>query len=282
MQVGKDVMENVERGIEWIRLAREKGASVICFPELSFLPFFPQVYGDRKWFDYAEPVPGPMTERISVAARAAGIVAIVNIYEKTDRADFYNTSFVVDADGVLKGKYRMAHVAEGPGFNEKFYYWPGNSGYPVFDTRIGRIGVAICHDRNFPEVFRCLALDGAQIVFVPTVLTVAAYEEAAGFLDIPQQAASMANGMFTACVNRIGHGNCAWTNPDAGVPEKKLTACGASLVTNPVGAIIGRAAVGREDLAVVDIDLDEVFRARQRRPFFRDRRPETYMRLTAP
>jgi N-carbamoylputrescine amidase len=279
MQAGQDVEDNIKRGLEWVRLAAEKGASAICFPELSFLPFFPQARGDRKYFEWAETVPGPTADRVSEAARAAGIVVIVNVYEKTRRGDFYNTALVVDVDGVLKGKYRMTHIAEGPGFNEKFYYWPGDSGYPVFQTRIGRIGIATCHDRSFPEVFRCLALDGAEIVFVPTVLTVSAYREASVFLDIPQQAASMANGIFTVCVNRVGPGGCAKPDPEAGVTAEKLTSCGASLVTNPFGKVVGRASLECEDLAIVEIDPAEVLAARHRRPYFRDRRPETYERL---
>ncbi|MCI0538890.1 MAG: hypothetical protein L0Z50_27095 [Verrucomicrobiales bacterium] len=281
MQVGPDPKANLSRGIEWIRKAAEAGASVICFPELSFLPFFPQAYGLRQYFEYAETVPGPTADRISEVAGAAGIVVIVNIYEKTERGDFFNTAIVADADGVLKGKYRMAHIAEGPGFNEKFYYWPGDSGYPVFQTRIGRVGIATCHDRNFPETFRCLALDGAEIVFVPTVFTVSAYHEASDFLTIPQQAASMANGIFTVCVNRIGPGGCAGPDSEAEVTAEKLTSCGSSLVTNPIGKIVGRAALESEDLAIVDIDPAEVLAARRRRPYFRDRRPGTYRRLTA-
>lgn len=214
-------------------------------------------------------------------ARSSGDGGKLIVVGRPFNSENYNTAFVVDADGVLKGKYRMAHIAEGPGFNENFYYWPGDSGYPVFQTLIGRIGIATCHDRNFPEVFRCLALDGAEIVFVPTGLTVSAYQEASNFLDIPQQAASMANGIFTVCVNRVGPGGCAKPDPEAGVSAEKLAACGASLVTNPFGKIVGRAALEREDLAIVDIDPAEVLAARHRRPFFRDRRPETYMRLTA-
>ncbi|HEV2842613.1 MAG TPA: nitrilase-related carbon-nitrogen hydrolase [Chthoniobacterales bacterium] len=280
MQVGPNTEENLSRGIEWIRIAAEKGASVICFPELSFLPFFPKERALRKYFSLAEAVPGPTTDRISEAAVAAEIVVIVNIYEKTGRGDFYSTALVMDADGTLKGRYRMAHIAEGPGFNEKFYYWPGDSGYPVFQTHIGAIGVAICHDRNFPEVFRCLALNGAEIVFVPTAFTLSAYQEAPKFLDIPQQAASMANSIFTVCVNRVG--SCARAEPHpSGATEETFTACGASLVTNPFGEIVHRAALEHEELAFVDIELTEVRNARQRRPYFRDRRPETYAGLTA-
>ena len=281
MKVGPDPSVNLRRGVEWIRKAGEGGAAAICFPELSFLPFFPQARCDRQYFQWAETIPGPTTDRMCEAACATQIGVIANIYETTKRGDFYNTAIIVDADGVLKGKYRMGHIAEGPGFNEKFYYWPGDSGYPVFQSRIGRIGVAICHDRNFPEVFRCLALEGAEVVFVPTVFSLSAYREAPAFLEISQQAASLANGIFTVCVNRVGPGGCAKPDPDGEANEEKLTACGNSLVTNPFGSVIGRAALEREDIAIVEINPAEVLDARHRRPYFRDRRPETYTRLHA-
>lgn len=275
IEAGQDRTRNIERGVEWIHAAAAKAASAICFPELSFLPFFPQAPGRRGYFEWAESIPGPTTDRLGEAARSAGIVVVANLYEQSDRDQFFNTAVLLESDGVLRGAYRMAHIAEGPGFHEKYYYWPGNSGYPIFETKLGKVGMAICHDRNFPEVFRCLALGGAFLVFVPTAFSKLAYRTGPHFLDVPQQAASMANGIFTVCVNRVGPGGCeALAAPS--VPADKMTFCGGSMVTGPSGEVIARGAMEREDLVMATIEPAAVQSAREARPYFRDRRPESY------
>lgn len=277
MAVETDHEANVGRGLDLMTRAHREGASAICFSELSFLPFFPHARADSRYFEWAETIPGPTVERFQDAAREKGLVVVLNVYERTAREDFFDTTAVIGMDGSLLGTCRMAHIAENAAFNEKYYYWPGDSGYPVFHTDIGAIGVATCHDRNFPEVFRSLALNGAAIVFVPTAYSMDAYLRSRAFYEIPQQAASMANGIYTICVNRVGPGRCV--RALSGVSADKLTFCGASFATSPSGEVVARAKEGADDLAVATVSLQEVAAARMRRPFFRDRRPETYSRL---
>lgn len=277
MSQSTDVEKNLTKGLEMMECAAKEGAQAICFAELCFLPFFPHDRSNAKHFTLAEPVNGATVRRIQAAAQRLSLVTVINIYEVTDRGDYYDSAVVIDADGTMLGTYRMTHLAENAAFNEKYYYWPGNQGYPVFSTAIGRVGVAVCHDRNFPEVFRALALDGAQVVFVPTAYSWAGYESSREFFEIPNQAASMANAIFTVCVNRVGPGGCVEELP--GVSPRKLEFCGGSFVTGPTGRVIGRAATGQEEVKCIDLPLEEVQIARQRRPFFRDRRPETYQRL---
>lgn len=275
--VGPDRERNVCRGLDILSEAAGRGAQAICFAELSFLPFFPHVRADGAYFGWAEPICGPTVQRFREAAREHGILTIINIYERTERHDYFDTAVVLHPDGREPDSYRMGHLAESAAFNEKFYYWPGDSGYPVFDTCLGLIGVAVCHDRQFPEVFRSVALSGANVVFVPTAYSCAAFESSRRFFEIPNQAASMANGIFTVCVNRVGPGGCGNSLP--GIPERRLTFCGASFITSPLGEVIGQAQENVDDLVLVELDLTLVRSARECRPFLRDRRPNTYGRL---
>ena len=275
--VGPDIEENIRHCIRAVESASDGGATAICFPELSYLPFFPHARADPKYFKWAEPASGPTIKRFQEAAAKRNIVVLLNVYEATSRRDYYDTTIAIDADGSIRGSYRMTHRAESSAFNESFYYWPGDSGFPNFETTIGRIGIATCHDRHFPEVFRCLALEGASIVFVPNAISVHSFEQSRSFFEIPNQAASMANGIFTVCVNRIGPGGCV--EMLHGVPHDKFTFAGASFVTAPDGRITEQAAVGTEQLLITTLEIDEVQHARHHRPFFRDRRPECYGRL---
>jgi N-carbamoylputrescine amidase len=277
VEIGNDVEENLHHCIGSVASAAEGGAAAICFPELSCLPFFPHARANPKYFDLAEAIPGPRVNRFQDAAAKHGIVVVLNVYEATSRYDYYDTTVAIDADGSIRGSYRMTHKAESSAFNESFYYWRGDSGFPAFETAIGRIGLATCYDRHFPEVFRCLALEGAWVVFVPNAISVHSIEHSRNFFEMPNQAASMANGIFTVCVNRSGPGGCVEFLPE--VPRDKFTFAGASFVTAPDGRITAQAEVRAEQLLITTLDTAEVQKARHQRPFFRDRRPECYGRL---
>jgi len=254
---------NMDKAIELIKDASELNAKLICFPELSIDRFFPQKIHDPNYFDLGEPIPGPTTKIFQEQARNNSIAIVFNLYEKAAPGIFYDTSPVIDSDGRLLGTQRMMHIGESRYYNEKFYYKPGNSGYPVFDTEVLNVGLAICYDRHFPEQMRLLALAGAQIILVPTA-------SSASFKGIPwkveMQAASITNGVFIGVTNRVG-------------TEDDMAFMGNSFATNPFGEIIAEASTDQEELLIVDIDLEQIDEARERWPFFRDRRPDTYSDL---
>jgi beta-ureidopropionase len=250
------------KAMEWMRRAADQGADLIVFPELAFDFFFPQVRADAQYFDWAEPIPGPTTERFQAAAAEHGMVTVINVFERAAPGRYYDASPVIDADGTLLGVSRMLHIAEEPGYNEKFYYWPGNSGWPVFETEVGRVGVAICYDRHYPEHFRRLALSGAELVAVPTATSMS--EQA--FKDVWEieiQAAAVANQIFVAVANRAGL-------------DRELQFFGESFVASPTGQVISRAASDEEELLITEIDLGAIEAARRHVPFLRDLRYDLY------
>ncbi len=252
--------QSVEKAIEQMRRASEQGAEIICFPEMAFDPFFPQWRCERKFFDLAEPVPGPTSERFQEAAGRYRLVTVLNLFERAAPGEHYDCSPVIDADGNYLGKSRMMHIAEEPHFNEKFYYWPGNTGYPVYSTKAGRLGLAICYDRHFPEQIRALVVQGAQLILSPFVGLVS---DPLDLYEIEMQGASFQNQVFFGVVNRSGRGHTA-------------DFAGRSFVTGPSGAVIARGRSMEEDLVIADLDLDLIDHWRAERRFLRDRRPETY------
>lgn len=256
-----DHAANLDAAAALIAQAAERGADLICFPEMGFQPFFPRHRADPRYFDWAEPVPdGPTVKRLQQLARDAGIVVISNLFERAAPGEYYNCTPVIDADGTFKGLSRMTHIAEAPGFNEKFYYRPGDGGFRVFDTAAGRLGIAICYDRHYPEQLRILALRGCDILLVPLA---AISREQWSMFEMELQVASFQNQFFSVVVNRAGH-------------EGEMEFIGRSFVTNPYGEVIGRAADGRPDLVIIDVDTDSIDGARRVIPHFRDRRPELY------
>ncbi len=260
VSAAEDREQNIMKAFELIEEAAEMDAKLICFPEMGFDIFFPQVIHDPTYFALGEPIPGPTTERLQEQARANQIAIVCNIYEKAAPGIFYDASPVIDTDGTLLGKQRMMHIAEFRHYNEKYYYKPGNSGYPVFETEAVNIGVAICYDRHYPEQIRLLTLAGAQIIVLPTATSTA-------FRGLPWeteiQAASIAKGVFIAVCNRVGI-------------EDEITFFGHSFVTNPFGEVIVRASEDQEELLFADVDLELIDQARERWSFLRDRRPDTY------
>jgi len=257
------------------RLARQgaaDGAQIIGFQELFYGPYFGAVQ-DQKYYAYTEPVPGPTTERFQTLAAELSLVIILPVYEVVNTGEYYNTAAVIDADGSLLGKYRKHHLPNLPAFWEKFYFRPGNLGYPVFDTAVGQVGVYICYDRHFPEGWRELGLGGAEIVFNPSATKPGLSNR---LWELEQPAAAAANQYFVAANNRIGQ------EVDEFGPEAPHF-YGSSYFVDPRGNIVGEmASEDREEIVIRDLDLDEITRTRNDWQFYRDRRPETYARTVAP
>ncbi|MBB2924979.1 nitrilase-related carbon-nitrogen hydrolase [Cellulomonas cellasea] len=257
---------------DFTRQAAAQGAQVICFQELFYGPYF-GITQDPAYYEYAESVPGPTTERFAALAAELGIVIVLPVYEEDQPGVLYNTAAVIDADGSYLGKYRKHHIPHLPKFWEKFYFRPGNLGWPVFETAVGKIGVNICYDRHFPEGWRTLALNGAEIVFNPNATAPGISNK---LWEIEQPAAAIANGYFVAACNRVG----AETNEYG---DEAVAFYGSSYVVGPDGNVVGDVASSTEaGLIVRDVDLDQVREVRERWQFFRDRRPDAYAPIVAP
>ena len=255
-----DKRHNVERGLAALGQAARAGAQVVVYPELAFEPFHPQRPAGKDRFSLAESVPGPTTDRFIRAAREHGVVVVINLYERDgDRA--FDCSPVIDSDGTLLGRTRMIHITDYPCFHEQGYYTPGDTGAPVYRTRAGAIGVAICYDRHYPEYMRGLALGGAELVVVPQAGAVGEWPE--GLYEAEMQVAAFQNGYFVGLCNRIGREEC-------------LTFAGESFVCGPDGALLARAASGQDAILQADVDLRTAAASHARRLFLRHRRPELY------
>jgi beta-ureidopropionase len=252
----------------YAREAAAQGAKVICFQELFYGPYFCQVQ-DAAYYAYAESVPGPTVERFSALAAELGTVVVLPVYEEEQPGVLYNTAAVIDADGRYLGKYRKTHIPHVRGFWEKFYFRPGNLGYPVFDTAVGRVGVYICYDRHFPEGWRALGLNGAEIVLNPSATS----RGLSNYLwRLEQPAAAVANEYYVGAINRVGV-------EDLGDDDFY----GTSYFVDPEGAFVGDPADDHEEeLVVRDLDLDLLRVVRDRWQFYRDRRPDAYEDLTRP
>ena len=251
-----------------LRDAADQGAKLVCFQELFYGPYFCQVQ-DAAYYAYAESVPGPTVERFSALAAELGTVVVLPVYEEEQPGVLYNTAAVIDADGRYLGKYRKTHIPHVRGFWEKFYFRPGNLGYPVFDTAVGRVGVYICYDRHFPEGWRALGLNGAEIVLNPSATS----RGLSNYLwRLEQPAAAVANEYYVGAINRVGV-------EDLGDDDFY----GTSYFVDPEGAFVGDPADDHEEeLVVRDLDLDLLRVVRDRWQFYRDRRPDAYDDLVTP
>jgi N-carbamoylputrescine amidase len=263
--VGPEREDNVHKALRLLQDAAQAGAQLAVFPEMSIDPFFPQYRAEKKYFDWGVPVPGPLTDHFQEQATRHGVATVINLFEHAGPGRYYDCSPVFHIDGHYLGKQRMTHILEGPGYNERYYYWPGNSGYQVFDIGPASIGVAICYDRHFPELMRALALDGAEIIVVPTA-TASLEAQFRAVWEIEMQAAAVANGVFVAVANRAG-------------VDDTLAFFGRSFVTDPYGQVLARAPENDIALLLVDLDLNLIEEARRDMPFLRDRRPDTYSKL---
>lgn len=263
----KEIMDAMyDKHIPYIEEAGRQGVQILCLQEIFNTPYFCPGQ-DKKWYESAESVPGPTTEKMQVLAKKHNMVIIVPIYEKEQPGVLYNTAAVIDADGTYLGKYRKNHIPHTTGFWEKFFFKPGNLGYPVFQTKYAKVGVYICYDRHFPDGARALGLNGAEIVYNPSA-TVAGLSEYLWKLEQPAHAA--ANGYFMGCINRVGEEK----------PWNLGKFYGQSYFVDPRGQIFSQASRDDDELLVAEFDLDLIDEVRSTWQFYRDRRPETYGRLT--
>jgi N-carbamoylputrescine amidase len=261
MACGPEKARNIDRLLTLMELAAEQEAGVVCFQELATTTWFPASAGDGA-FALAEPIPGPTTETFQAAASRHGVVVVLPIFERADAGRYYNSAAVIDTDGQLLGVYRKMHVPLIPLWQEKYYFSPGDTGWPVFETSAGRLGIQVCWDNFFPEGSRILALKGAEILLAPT---------AAAFASQPRWRAAItanaiSNGVFVFRVNRVGQ-------------EGRQKFYGKSFCVSPDGELINEPSSDHDGVVLAECDLSFIEQARRTWTFFRDRRPETYLEL---
>jgi len=267
----EDAKANMKAAEQGVRKAARQGAQIICLQELFQTPYFCQTE-DHSHFNRAEEIPCPSTRAMSQLASELGVVLILPLFEKRSTGIYHNTAVVLDADGSIAGRYRKMHIPDDPGFYEKFYFTPGDTGFQTIPTRFGKIGVLICWDQWFPEAARLTALSGAQILFYPTAIGYQAFDKSVAEKQVHawqtiQKAHSIANGVFTVVVNRVGQ-------------EDQLNFWGRSFVSDPFGEILVEASAKEPEVLVVDCDLGLIEETRQGWPFLRDRRVDAYQNLT--
>jgi N-carbamoylputrescine amidase len=272
MACSKDPNENLAKA-EWrIREAAGKGAQIICVQELFRSQYFCQ-REDAALFDLAEPVPGPTTESFTRLARSLDVALIGSVFERRAAGVYHNTALAIDADGTLLGIYRKMHIPDDPGYYEKYYFTPGDLGFPCFDTRFARVAPLVCWDQWYPEAARLAALAGAQVLFYPTAIGWHPAEKArSGAAEHDawrtiQRSHAIANGLYVAAVNRVGY---------EGPPETGLEFWGGSFVTDPFGQVLAEASHDGEETLIVECDPRRIEEARRAWPFLRDRRIDAY------
>ncbi len=268
----KDKEYNIQKTIESIRKAAQKGANIVCLQELFSSLYFCDVE-DYENFKLAEPIPGKTTSMLEEIAKELGIVIIASMFEKRAHGLYFNTTAVIDADGIYLGKYRKMHIPDDPGYYEKFYFTPGDTGYMTFKTKFGRIGVLICWDQWYPEAARITSLMGAEILFYPTAIGWAKSQdketntEQYNAWQTIQRSHAIANGVHVVSVNRTGE-------------EGEMQFWGGSFVSNPFGTVMYQAPHLEEDINVIEIDLEKTDHYRTHWPYLRDRRIDSYQPIT--
>ncbi len=270
-----DPEQNLARAVARVEEAARAGAAVVCLPELFRTQYFCQVE-DAAAFDLAEPVPGPTTEALGAVARAKNVVVITSVFERRAPGIYHNSVAVIDANGKMAGLYRKMHIPDDPAYYEKFYFTPGDLGFRAFETQAGRIGALICWDQWYPEAARLVALQGATVLFYPTAIGWHPEEKSshgAGQLDAwrtVQRGHAISNGIYVAVVNRVGHEKVARASGNG------IEFWGTSFVCDPFGAMVAEAPADREQLLLVQVDLERVEEVRRHWPFLRDRRVDAY------
>ncbi len=272
MACSRDPEENLEKAIWRIREAAGRGAQVICLQELFRSQYFCREE-NPELFCFAEPIPGPTTERLGALAAELGVVIIASVFERRAAGLYHNTAAVLDADGELAGIYRKMHIPDDPLYYEKFYFTPGDLGFRIFETRYARIGVLVCWDQWYPEAARLVSLRGATIVFYPTAIGWhPAEKETHGAAQLDawrtvQRGHAIANGIYVAAVNRVGF---------EGSEQSGLEFWGSSFVAGPFGEILAEAPADREEILVAECDPRRIEEVRRNWPFLRDRRTDAY------
>jgi len=271
------IEENFAAAIRGIREAAGRGAQIICLQELFRSLYFCQAE-DHKYFELAEPIPGPSSDALCELARELGVVIVASLFERRAAGVYHNTAAIIDADGTFLGKYRKMHIPDDPLFYEKFYFTPGDLGFSAWDTKFGRIGVCICWDQWYPEAARLTALRGAQILFYPTAIGWHPSEKAKygerqhSSWETIQRGHAIANGCYVAAPNRVG-----LETPEGG---DGIEFWGQSFICDPSGQILDKAPSDAEAILVTEIDLANVDTQRTHWPFLRDRRIDAYGEIT--
>ncbi len=258
---GEDKEKNLEKAIKFAQIASEKGAQIICFQELFTTHWFPKEM-DRSHFSLAEKIDGPSMRRMQKLAKETEVVLVCPMFEKEGESSFYNSAVVIDAGGEILGSYRKIHIPQIPLWEEKYYFSPGNLGFPIFETRFAVIGVQICWDNFFPEGSRILALKGAQIIFSPTAAAFASQKK----WETVISGNAISNGVYLFRVNRVGS-------------EERQDFYGRSFCMSPEGELLDEPTGMKEGIALIDIDLRRIDKVRKEWPFFKDRRPESYKEI---
>jgi N-carbamoylputrescine amidase len=266
---------NMRKALQGVRDAAARGAQIVCLQELFRSQYFCQTE-DHRYFDLAEPIPGPSTDALSALAKELGVVIVASLFEKRAEGLYHNTAAVIDADGRYLGKYRKMHIPDDPQYYEKFYFTPGDLGFRSWDTRFGRIGVLVCWDQWYPEAARLTALSGAQILFYPTAIGWLPPEKAEhgaqqqSAWETIQRSHAIANGVYVCAVNRVGH---------EGDAAGGIEFWGGSFVADPGGRVLVKGGTG-EEVLTVPVDLAKVDVSRTHWPFLRDRRIDAYQDIT--
>ncbi len=256
----------IAKHLPLIDQAGAAGVQILCLQEIFSGPYF-CAEQDTKWYQTAETIPGPTTELMAEYAKKYQMVIVVPIYEEAISGVYYNTAAVIDADGTYLGKFRKIHIPHTwPGFWEKFYFKPGNLGFPVFETAYAKIGIYICYDRHFPECARVLALNGAEILFNPSATTTGKSQY---LWELEQPAQAVANGVFIGANNRVGIEK----------PWEFGEFYGSSYFVNPKGELLVKGSADQDEVVIADLDLEEIRMVRDGWQFFRDRRPEMYSEI---
>jgi N-carbamoylputrescine amidase len=276
MRVGSDPAGNLEAAIARIREGAAGGAQVVCLPELFRTPYFCQ-HEDPALFDLAEPIPGPTSDALARIARELRVVIIASLFERRAAGVYHNTAVVLDADGAERGRYRKMHIPDDPLYYEKFYFTPGDLGFAAFDTAVGKVGTLVCWDQWYPEAARLTALAGADVLFYPTAIGWHPSEKAVHgeaqvtAWQVMQRAHAIANGVYVAAVNRVGH---------EGPADGGLEFWGASFVSDPFGVVLAEGSRTDEAVLVVECDRAHQEDIRRNWPFLRDRRIDAYAPIT--
>jgi N-carbamoylputrescine amidase len=276
MRCSPDPQDNQDRAVAFIREAAKRGAQVICLPELFRTQYFCQTE-DHANFDLAEPIPGPSTAQLAEVAREAKVVIVGSLFERRAAGVYHNTAVVIDADGKLTGMYRKMHIPDDPLYYEKFYFTPGDLGFPAFNTAYGRLGTLVCWDQWYPEGARLMALSGADVLFYPTAIgwhPAEKQEFGAAQADAwktVQRAHAISNGVYVAAVNRVGH---------EGPPGGGIEFWGGSFVCDPFGVVLQEGSRTEEEILIVRCDRAHQESVRRHWPFLRDRRIDAYGAIT--
>jgi N-carbamoylputrescine amidase len=272
MRMSAKPADNLAKAGKMLRQAASRGAQVACLPELFLSHYFCQSQ-DHSVFALAEPVPGPTTQALAKIAKETKMVIVGSVFERRTAGVYHNTAVILDADGTLRGTYRKMHIPDDPLYYEKFYFTPGDLGFRAFDTKAGRVGTLVCWDQWFPEGARLTAMEGAQILFYPTAIGWHPSEKAqygkaqAESWETVQRGHAIANGVYVAATNRIGH---------EGDAKGGIEFWGGSFLCDPSGTVLVRGSRDKEEVLIAAVDLKEVEEKRRHWPFFRDRRIDAY------